>query len=79
MDKNLTVYPISTGNELNIFSGENVSAVRIMDMSGSIVCGPLQLDGVHHKIDIKHLPHATYIVEVVFADKRTGRSVFVKT
>ncbi len=78
MDKNLTVYPISTGDELNVFSSADAAAVRIMDMSGNIVAGPVGVHGRQNKVSIKHLPGATYIVEVTFENSRTGRSVFVK-
>lgn len=79
MDKNLTVYPISTGNELTIFSVACVSGIRIMDMHGNTVLMNTGISGAHHIINIKELPEATYIVEVSFDERRMGRGVFVKT
>jgi len=78
MDKNLTVYPIPTGNELNVFATESIMEVRIRDMQGGIVQQHV-LSGVKRGvIDIKGLPLDTYIVEAVFENNKTGRSVFVK-
>ena len=78
MDKNLTVYPIPTGNELNVFATENIREIRIMDMQGGLVQHHI-LTGVRRSvIDIKALPDSTYIVEALFDNRKTGRSVFVK-
>jgi hypothetical protein len=78
MDKSLTVYPIPTGNELNIFASENISTIKIMDMQGAVVYECTNTASKKNTVDIKHLPEATYIVEVAFENKKTGRSVFVK-
>jgi hypothetical protein len=78
MDKNLTVYPITTGNELSVFSTESIQEIRIMDMQGGLVYTQ-PLTGVKKSIiDIKNLPDSTYIVEAVFENNKTGRSIFVK-
>lgn len=78
MDKNLTVYPITTGNELSVFSTENIHEIRIMDMQGGVVYSQ-PLTGVKKGIiDIKSLPESTYIVEALFENNKTGRSIFVK-
>ena len=78
MDKNLTVYPITTGNELSVFSTENIHEIRIMDMQGGVVYSQ-PLTGVKKSIiDIKNLPESTYIVEALFENNKTGRSIFVK-
>ncbi len=78
MDKNLTVYPIASGNMLNIFANDVFADVRIMDMAGNVVCTNKNSTGASCQVDIKELANATYIVEVVYADKKTARSVFVK-
>lgn len=78
MDKNLTVYPIPTGNELNVFSTENIREIKIMNMQGLVVYENYSSSAKQNTINIKELPEATYIVEVVFENKKTGRSVFVK-
>lgn len=78
MDKTLKVYPIPTGNELNIFATENIAEVRIMNLSGNIVHHSM---GKHTKtdiIDIRTLPVDTYIVEVLYDENRHSRSMFVK-
>ncbi len=79
MDKNLTVYPISTGKELNIFSDDEIDHVKIMDMSGNIVYDRNSNHKTQNTIDIDHLENATYIVEVSFHNKRKSRSLFVKS
>ena len=79
MDSNLTLYPISTGNELNVFSELPIMQIKIMDMAGNLVDERLADPDTTHKIDIQHLPNATYIVEVLFLNNKSKRSVFVKT
>lgn len=79
MDSNLTLYPISTGNELNVFSEIPVKYVKIMDMAGSLIDECTVKAATNLTIDIQHLPNATYIVEVLFDNNRSKRSVFVKT
>ncbi|MBS1771338.1 MAG: hypothetical protein JST82_00670 [Bacteroidetes bacterium] len=78
MDKNLMVYPISSGNELDIFSTEAICSYKIMDMNGTMLIGDNSIDGKHNIVNIAILPSATYILEATFVNKRTGRSVFVK-
>ena len=78
MDKQLVIYPISTGDELNVFSTEHIRGIRIMDMSGNVLIGKENFKGRQNTVDIKQLPGATYIVEVMFTDSRVTRSVFVK-
>ena len=78
MHKSLLIYPISAGEELNVFSSEHIFSVKIMDMSGNVLMGNDNIRGTRNIINIKQLPEATYIVEVKFSDERTGRSVFVK-
>jgi hypothetical protein len=78
MDKSLTVYPIPTGNELNVFSAEQISTIKIMDMQGGVVFEGNGDRSKQNVINITALSPATYIVEVVFPDRKTARSVFVK-
>lgn len=78
MDKNLVVYPISKGDELNIFSTDITAVIKIMDMQGNIVAGPVHPNNRHCVLDIKKLSSATYIVEATFQNNKTSRSVFVK-
>lgn len=77
MEKNLTVYPISSGDMLNIFANEDVGHIRIMDMAGNIV-QDISKTGTKIQVDISSLSRNTYIVEVEYANKKTARSVFVK-
>ncbi len=77
-DKDLAVFPIPTGNELNIFSTQNIREIKIMDMKGGVVCSFLLAGARQNVIDIKGLPCSTYIVEALFENDKTGRSVFVK-
>lgn len=79
MNKNLTVYPISTGTELNIFSNDLISHIRIMDMAGNIVYDKAGENSTQSVIDIKDLASATYIVEVSYENASCNRSVFVKS
>lgn len=79
MDKSLTVYPISTGDQLNVFAAEDMCCIRVMDMAGNEMVNAKDIRCKQNVIDIGHMPGATYIVEVTFLNtKRTGRSVFVK-
>lgn len=78
MDKNLTVYPIASGDMLNIFANEDFGNVKIMDMSGNVVYNSINESGTSGQVSIKELDNATYIIEVVYANKKTARSVFVK-
>jgi hypothetical protein len=78
MSNNLKVYPIPTGNELNIFSTGKITEVRIMNLSGNIVYAAKGRESKTDIIDIKELPIDTYIVEVVCDDNKHCRSMFVK-
>ncbi len=78
MEKNLTVYPISTGNELTVFATEQISAIKIMDMHGIVMYEAHSQDAQQNVIDIQSFPNDTYIVEVDFCNQRKGRSMFVK-
>lgn len=78
MLKNLNIYPIPTGEELNVFSSDDIQELKILDMHGNLMYTCNGLQGSHNRIDIRHLPGDTYIVEVVFINTKTGRSVFVK-
>lgn len=78
MDKNLTVYPISTGDQLNVFAADDISSICVMDMAGNVLANADGVCGKQNILDIRHLPGATYIVEVTFQNHKTGRSVFVK-
>lgn len=78
MEKNLTVYPISSGDMLNIFSGEDFGHVRIMDMAGNVVYDASMLLAARLQVDISALSQGTYIVEVEYTSKKAARSVFVK-
>lgn len=78
MEKNLTVYPISAGDVLNIFANYDFTHVRIMDMEGNIVSQAAHDNATQWQMDIHSLASATYIVEVVYANSKTARSVFVK-
>lgn len=77
MEKNLTVYPISSGDMLNIFANEDVGHIRIMDMAGNIV-QDISKTGTKIQVDISSLSRNTYIVEVEYVNRKTARSVFVK-
>lgn len=78
MEKNLTVYPISSGDILNIFANEDFSRIRIMDMAGNEVYTVSMQSGQKLQVDISSLNRSTYIVEVEYSNKKTARSVFVK-
>ncbi len=78
MNKLLSVYPIANGDELNVFSSEPPVTIKIMDMEGTVIIGPMEYDLKHKHINIKPLPSATYIVEVTFVNNKTSRSLFVK-
>jgi hypothetical protein len=78
MEKSLTVYPISTGNELSIFANDMFKSIKIMDMDGNVLHTTVNISSLQETIDIEHLPNATYIIEILYENNRTGRSVFVK-
>ncbi len=78
MSKELNVYPISTGNELDIFANHNFNEVKIMDMAGNIVYNAQHSKCDRCTLNIRALPYATYIIEVSYLDNKTARSVFVK-
>ena len=78
MDKHLTVYPIASGDMLNVFANDVFAGIRIMDMAVNIVYRDTNVSGASKQVDIKELANATYIIEVVYADNKTARSVFVK-
>ncbi len=78
MHKTLNLYPIPTGEELNIFSGTDIQELTIKDMNGNVVYEGKNLHGSHNRIDITPLARDTYIVEAVFIDQKTSRSLFVK-
>lgn len=78
MEKNLTVYPIASGDMLNVFANNEFSNIKILDMHGNVVCTAINIGGLQGSIDIRGLDSATYIVEVVYTDNKKARSVFVK-
>lgn len=78
MEKHLTVYPIASGDMLNIFAEHAFSQIRIMDMEGNLILDTLHTLSSSGQINIKSLSNATYIIEVVYNNNKTGRSVFVK-
>lgn len=78
MEKILKVYPISTGNELNVFATEEMQEIKIMDLTGNIVHTCKANDKKKNTINIKELPTNAYIVEVFFNGNRICRSMFVK-
>ena len=78
MSKSLTVYPISTGDELNVFAAHDFTGIKIMDMDGNVVHDLTGICSSQKTLNIKELPNATYIIEVMYRDEKTGRSVFVK-
>ena len=47
-------------------------------MAGVIMMNIIGQQGNHHTLDITTLPSDTYIIEVLFENKKTTRSVFVK-
>lgn len=79
MNKNLTVYPISSGSELNIFANDNFIAVSILDMHGNVIKTYPSKPVSHTKIDISTLTRDTYIIQVHYSQNKVNRSVFVKT
>lgn len=79
MAKLLNVYPISTGDELDIFANHNFNQVKIMDMAGNIVYNSQHKICSRCTLNIHALPYDTYIIEVSYLDNRTAWSVFVKT
>ena len=78
MDKNLTVYPIASGDMLNIFASEEFGNIRIMDMAGNLVHNSTNQDGTCAQVNITSLASATYIVEVVQVNSKVARSGFDK-
>lgn len=78
MEKNLTVYPISSGDMLNIFANDDFEHIKIMDMAGNVVFTEQNHSGSEGHINISQLANATYIIEVAYANRQTARSVFVK-
>ena len=79
MDKDLMVYPIPAGSELNVFSTESIRTIKIMDMRGELFYSNDTHNGLHNIINIQLLPcDTTYMVEVCFDSGRNCRSVFVK-
>lgn len=78
MEKILKVYPISTGNELNVFATEEMQEIKIMDLTGNVVHTCKANDKKKNTINIKELPTNAYIVEVFFNGNRICRSMFVK-
>lgn len=80
MDKNLTVYPISTGDKLNIYANNAFDSIRILDMQGNeVYSSNSNSRSSKSQLDIQELANATYIIEVMYPDNKTARSVFVKT
>lgn len=78
MEKNLTVYPISSGDILNIFANDDFEDIRIMDMDGNVVHAVTNSGGAHSQVNIQELGNATYIIEIVYSNGKKARSVFVK-
>lgn len=79
MEKNLTVYPIASGDVLNVFASNKFNKLKILDMSGNVVHTELNISHEEIQLDIRDLTEATYIIEIAYDDEKTARSVFVKT
>lgn len=77
-EKSLTVYPISSGDELNVFAGAKMTQVRIMDMHGNVLIETSCENQKNCTLNIQPLDSNTYLAEVTFNDEHTERSVFVK-
>ncbi|MEZ5018382.1 MAG: hypothetical protein R2800_15080 [Flavipsychrobacter sp.] len=77
-EKKLTAYPISSGDELNVFAGGVMTHVRIMDMQGNVLIEAECDNKKSYTLNIKHLNNDTYLAEVAFKDAHTERSIFVK-
>ena len=78
MKKHLTVYPIASGDMLNIFAEHLFTQIRIMDMEGNLIIDTKHSPANTVQVNIKSLSNATYIIEVAYNNNKTGRSVFVK-
>lgn len=78
MEKNLTVYPIASGDKLNVYADNPFEQIRILDMQGNEVYNGATGSDKHRQVDITSLSSNTYIVEVLYTDAKTARSVFVK-
>lgn len=78
MNKNLTVYPISNGRQLNIYCNYNIQKIYIKSLNGTQLYSSDD-KGKELCINIEHLQRATYILEVEFDNTTKTRSVFVKT
>lgn len=79
MDKDLTVYPISSGDKLNVYANNIFDTIRILDMQGNVVFTRQNYSTHKGQVDIRELENATYIIEVKYPDEKTARSVFVKS
>lgn len=77
-ENKLSIYPISAGNELNVFATQAIDHVRIISLQGEPM-GEHQCPHTRHCIlDIRSLPAGTYFAEVTIDEQRPLRYAFVK-
>jgi hypothetical protein len=78
MNNTLLVSLVANGTGLSISADEYPLTIRIMDMQGNVLVGPLDYYHKQKPIDIQSLPVATYIIEAHCHQNKTHRTVFVK-
>ena len=79
MNNTLSVNMVANGSGLIISAIEYPVTIRIMDMQGNLLIGPIDLSHKQKPVDIQSLPMATYIIEAQCHQNRTHRTVFVNT
>lgn len=73
----LKMYPNPTSGILNIDYIENISELKIIDMSGRIV-GSHKGQGKSNKIDVSNLNSGTYLIEIESEDNTVSTIKFLK-
>ncbi len=77
-ENRLSIYPISAGNELNVFATQPVSHIRILNLRGELMSDHDCPHTTHCIINIRDLPNATYFAEVDIDGEKPIRYAFVK-
>ena len=78
MNNTLSVSIVANGNGLTVSAIDYPLIIRIMDMHGNVLIGPIEFNIRQKPIDIQSLPIDTYIIEAQCLQHKTYRTVFVK-
>jgi len=73
-DQNLTVYPNPVRENLTIINGENISTVRIFDVTGRVVFHA-DINAATTEINVSDFNEGVYVVQIISGNEVTSRKI----